>query len=570
MTAPTAASATTAPNGAAPNGAAPNGVAPDGSAPAATSAGAPMSRRAFLGRAAVLGAGVLIVPRHVLGGPGYVAPSDVVHVAMIGGGGMGASNAYALVAGGQRIVAIADVDQARADQGAAERAAPNARTGQADPVGAQMVEQYQRAARHADFRRLLERERGIDAVVIAAPDHVHAAAAVAAMQLGKHVYVQKPLTYSVHEARALRALAARLPKVVTQMGNQGHSSREAALINQWVRAGAIGPVREVHVWTNRPIWPQGVPAPAPLPAQPAGAAFGNAYNARALAEQLAAAMAAQARATGAHTPPASLDWDLYCGPAPLVDYHPIYHPFNWRGFTAFGVGAIGDMGAHLIDHPFWALELGLPTSVEATSTPWGGPSAAPVSYPIAMTAHYEFAARPAAGGVERPAVRLSWYDGGLMPERPPQLPDAVALPRDGGVIMIGDRGILTHETYGGNPRIWPEARFREVAPEYVGELEARQREVQAAERAGTPVPPRRRPPTLSHEMEWIEAIRAGRQANAPFEYAAPLTETMLLGIVALRAGQGRKILYDAANMRVTNAPEADQWLRREYRAGWSL
>jgi len=529
---------------------------------------APLSRRAFVANTAAIGAGVMIVPRHVLGGPGFTAPSDQVAVAMVGGGGMGAANAYALVKGGQRIVAIADVDQSRADQGAADRARPNPRTGEVDADGTRMVEQYAKAVRYADFRRMLERERSVDAVVVAAPDHVHAFAAKAAMELGKHVYVQKPLTYTVHEARVLRDVARRTG-VVTQMGNQGHSSREAQLINRWVRAGALGPVREVLAWTNRPIWPQGVPYPAEMApgAGPPGAPFGNTSTSRSISDQLAAAMAAGAP----RTPPATLDWDLYCGPAAMVPYHPMYHPFNWRGWTNFGVGALGDMAAHLIDHPYWALGLTYPSRVEATSTPWGGDQGRPASYPLAMQVHYDF---PARGS--QPPVRMTWLDGGLMPQRPLVLPDDVRLDRGGGVLIIGDRGVLMHETYGANPRIYPESLFRSVAPEYVEEVERRTREEEARKRepAGPAAAgrPRQEPgtPTVTHEMNWVNAIKNRTQAICPFDYAGPLTETMLLGIVALRAGQGRPIAYDAQRMALPGAAEAEQYLRREYRAGWTL
>ncbi len=532
---------------------------------------APLSRRSFLAHTAAIGAGVTIVPRHVLGGRGYTAPSDQLNLLMVGGGGMAASNAFAFVAGGQRIAAIADVDHAYADRSVAGRAVPDPRTGVVNPDGPRLVAQYAAATRYADFRRMLERERNADAVVVACPDHIHAVAAKAAMELGKPVYVQKPLTYSVHEARVLRDTARRTG-VVTQMGNQGHSSREAGLINQWVRSGGIGAVREVQVWTNRPIWPQGVPYPSDAPTTPGGAPFGNTYTSRSLNDQLAAAMAAAAP----HTPPATLDWDLYCGPAAMLPWHPIYHPFNWRGWTNFGSGALGDMGAHLIDHPYWALGLTYPTVIEATSTPWGGDQGRPASYPISMLVHYDFPARGA-----QPPVRMSWYDGGLMPARHPQLPDNVVLDRSGGVLIVGDRGVLLHETYGRNPRIFPESLFQSVAPEYVAERdqerraqEERRRQQAAGVAAAPAAPPGPRAngpsPVITHEMNFVNAVKANRPANCPFDYAAPLTETMLLGIVALRAGQGRPIHYDAARMAVTNVPEADQWLRREYRAGWTL
>jgi predicted dehydrogenase len=423
-------------------------------------------------------------------------------------------------------------------------------------------EAYARATRYDDFRRMLEREKGIDAVVIATPDHTHAIAAKMAMELGKHVYVQKPLTYSVHEARVLRETAART-RVVTQMGNQGHSSREAALINEWIRGGAIGPVREVHAWTNRPIWPQGISRPQPASNTPPRMPFGNPYTSASLAEQLAAAM--HAAGSGATAP---VNWDLYLGPSAPLPYHPIYHPFNWRGFVHFGVGALGDMGAHLIDHPYWALGLTYPTSVEATSSPWGGDEKDLATYPQSMLVHYEFAARGA-----QPPVRLTWYDGGLMPARPAVLPDAVPLSRMGGVIMVGDKGILVHETYGARPRIYPEALFQQVAPAYVAEIERERREEAARAQPGAAAgPPRQLPttPVVTHEMHWANAIKERRAANSPFEYAGPLTETMLLGIVALRAGQGQKIVWDGAAGRVTNLDAANQYLRREYRAGWTL
>jgi predicted dehydrogenase len=536
-----------------------------------------------------------------------------VNVAMVGTGGMGLENARGLLKHGQRIVALADVDFGYVDRSLADRAR-NPRTGEVNPDFVAVQQAYAKATRHADYRKMLEREKGIDGVVIATPDHMHAFAAKAAMELGKHVYVQKPLTYSVHEARVLRATAVRTG-VVTQMGNQGHSNPEAQLINEWVRKGALGPVREVHVWTDRPIWPQGLARPA-APKPPAGGPqrppFGNPYTSRSIAEQTAAAMTA-----GGSAPPPTLDWNLYLGASPDLPYHPVYHPFNWRGWTHFGVGALGDMGAHLIDHPYWALGLTYPTSIEATSTPWGGDQEHPDSYPQSMTVHYEFAARG-----EQPPVRLSWYDGGVMPPRPAALPDSVQLDRGGGVLIVGDKGVLMHETYGLRPRIYPESLFASVAPDYVREvgreeeaafrrrLQQQDQRAQAGAGAGgstgaqaasraTPaavtastapvqgglaavLPPRpgqsatqqvtrqgERPDGM-HELNWVDAIRNHRKAICPLEYAAPLTETMLLGIVALRTGQGKKIYYDGETMAVVNAPESNQYLTREYRAGWSL
>ena len=239
-----------------------------------------------------------------------------------------------------------------------------------------------------------------------------------------------------------------------------------------------------------------------------------------------------------------MDWELYLGPvAKDIPYHPIYHPFNWRGWVPFGVSALGDMGAHLVDHPYWALDLDYPTQIEATSTPWGGPADDPSSYPLAMTAHYRF---PARG--ERGDVRMSWYDGGLMPPRPEALPDDVALDRTGGVMFIGQDGVLMHETYGRNPQLFPEAALERGArvPEHLPRIES------------------------SHQMNWVNACKGTEEATCPFSYASRLTEVMLLGIVALRAGQGRTIHYDAPSMTITNVPEANTYLTRPYRQGWEV
>jgi predicted dehydrogenase len=389
---------------------------------------------------------------------------------------------------------------------------------------------------------MLATEKGLDGVVVATPDHLHAAVAKAAMDLGKHVYVQKPLTATVHEARTLRELALANPKLVTQMGNQGHSGEGARLINEWIGAGVIGAVHEVHVWTNRPVvyWPQGLPRPTGLAPPPdTRKRFGNPWTFRHVQDVLAAAMG------GGGDPPAGLDWNLFLGPiANDVPYHPIYHPFNWRGWLDFGSGALGDMGAHLIDHPFWALGLTYPSSIEATSTPWGSASDGhPQSYPVSTCVHYRFEARGT-----QPPVKLSWFDGGIYPPRPDVLPDDVELKSEGGVIFIGEKGILLHDTYGANPRVYPQA-LAEAA-------------------AATP----KSMPRIawSHELNWAKAIRGEAKASSPIEYAAQLTETMLLGVVALRTGQGKKILYDGERGRIANIADANQYLTRDYRAGWAI
>lgn len=490
-----------------------------------------LTRRDFIIDASAAAVGAMIVPRHVLGGPRHRAPSDTLGIAIIGAGGMGTENAQEL--GSENIVAVCDIDMGLVERKVLERTKDE--DGKPRPAGLHWKEQFEKAAKYSDFRVMLEKQTDIDAVVIATPDHLHAGIAKAAMELGKHVYVQKPLTWSVYEARVLRHVAGRTG-VVTQMGNQGHSSDEARRINEIVQAGVLGEIRDVYVWTNRPIWPQGVPRPGDV--SPKDPTEPPSWDRGAITDRTAKALA------GNYRPPEGVDWELYLGPVKDdVAYHPIYHPFNWRGWVDFGVGALGDMGAHLVDHPFWALDLGYPASVEASSTPWGGPRDAPVTFPLAMTATYEF---PARG--DRPEVRMHWYDGGLLPARHELLPADVELDPTGGVLYAGEKGILLHETYGRNPKVYPEsaAEAVEQVPESLPRIED------------------------EHEMNWAKACKGEAEATSPFEYAAPLTEVMLLGIVALRVGQGRTIQYDAENMTITNVPEADHYLTREYRPGWEV
>ncbi|HCW77981.1 MAG TPA: oxidoreductase [Gemmatimonadetes bacterium] len=492
-----------------------------------------VTRRNFVSTTSKLALGGMVVPRHVLGGHGYQAPSDTLNVAIVGAGGMGAENAQEL--GSENIVAVCDVDLELVMDKARERMTDG--DGNPREKGHRWVEQCESATKYTRFDEMLERQRDIDAVLIATPDHTHAVIAAAAMKEGKHVYVQKPLTWSVHEARALQGLA-RTTGVVTQMGNQGHSSDDARLINEWVQAGVIGNVREVHVWTNRPIWGQGLLRPTARPSDFDLNSPDRSWWPGSIAEAHAWGL------SGDFPVPGHLDWDQYLGPvARRVPYHPIYHPFHWRGWVDFGVGALGDMGAHLIDHPFWALNLGYPETIEATSTPWGGTADDPVSYPMATKVHYEF---PRRGLM--PSVSLHWYDGGLMPQRPELLPVDVELEPEGGVIFVGERGLLMHETYGRNPRLFPETLHEEaeVVPWRYDRIED------------------------SHEMNWASACKEGREASCPFSYAAPLTEVMLLGLVALRTGQGVRLDYDGEAMRVTNSEVANRFLTREYRQGWSL
>ena len=508
-----------------------------------------VSRREFLAKAAVGAAGLTIIPRHVLG-RGYTPPSDLLNIAGVGVGGMGRSNLINLAS--QNIVALCDVDWGYADKGFArldseaqnlktriEQGPPPAAAGQPpvefDRAKAQarldgimrLKDQHlPKAKRYQDYREMLEKQKDIDAVLVATADHMHAPIALAAMEHGKHVYVQKPLTWCVDEARKL-AQRAKETKVATQMGNQGHSSDDGRTAVEYIMAGAIGDVREVHIWTNRPLgfWPQGVPRPEPLKVPADQLRWnGNGVNAR-----LAAAM------TGNYPVPEGLDWNLFLGVSPQVEYHPIYHPFNWRGWVDWGVGAIGDMGAHLIDHTMWALNLGLPTNVETISTPFNG-----ASYPSASLIFYEF---PQRG--KMPPVKVTWYDGGLMPNKPEEIGDG-ELNKEGGALLIGSKGKLMYNTYGFKPRLLPKSLHDSFGkpPQKLPRIEKEE-----------------------HEMNWVNAAKGKVAVSCPFEYASRLTEVMLLGVVALRAG--KKISYDGGDMRVTNVLPANDYLKREYRQGWS-
>lgn len=464
-----------------------------------------MNRRSFISAAAV---SALVLPSSALGRAGFAAPSDRVNIASIGAGGMGAENMSKLTA--QNIVAVCDVDF---DHVASSM---NDMQGAPIPSRVPLKALYDTIPRFADYRRMFDRRKDIEGVVIATPDHHHAVAARMAMERGIHVYVQKPLTYTIREARTLGALAKKNPKLVTQMGNQGHSGHEGRRVVEWLRAGVIGRVNQVHVWTNRPVWPQGEARP---PAQ---------------------------------QPPETLDWDLWKGPA-NVDwgYHPGYAHFNWRGWVPFGTGALGDMGAHLIDFPVWALDTGLPTRVETRHSRWGGdddiwdgkPPAQLSSYPLAAVTHYEFG--KAKGG----PLKLTWYDGGLMPPTPPNWPKERKMLPDGGVLYVGDKGMLIHDTYALNPTLIG-----------AGTQERGDKVAQTL--------PRIEGSIGGHEMNWVRAIRGLEKISCPFDYAVPLTETMLLGIVAMRAGE--PILYDGAAGRVTNVEAANAFLDRDYREGWSL
>lgn len=407
-------------------------------------------------------------------------PMTRLNVGIIGSGGQGGGN-LGNVARTENIVALCDVDQARA--AGAYNAHPN-------------------AAKFQDFRVMLEQQRNIEAVVVSTPDHTHAHASIMAMRMGKHCYTEKPLTHSVWEARQMK-LVARRHRVATQMGNQGTSNATLRQSVEIIRSGAIGDVREVHVWTNRPIWPQNINRPAETPPVPA-----------------------------------TLNWDLWLGPAPERPYHNAYVPFAWRGWWDFGTGALGDMACHTMNMPNMALNLGAPTAVSADlAHPVNNETA-----PMGCTVTYEF---PARGNL--PACRLYWYERRL-PARELFLDGLRAdqNPSGSGMLLIGTRGTLySDHDYAGSRRLLPTAAFANYQP-----------------------PEPTLPRASGHHAEWLAACKGGPAAMSNFDYAGPFTEMVLLGNVAMRVG-GR-LAWDSANLRVTNSPAAAQYIKREYRRGWDL
>ncbi len=436
-----------------------------------------LSRRQFIRNSALAASGIMIVPRHVLGGKGHKAPSDTLNIACIGIGGRGRNDASAMES--QNVVALCDVD---------------------DIHGAEIRRKYPKARFYKDFRRLFEIEKNIDAVTISTPDHAHAVIAMMAIRRKKHVFVQKPLTHTVFEAKKL-AEAAREYDIVSQMGNQGHASDSARLINEWIADGAIGDVHEVHTWTNRPIWPQGsIERPKAIPSLPN-----------------------------------YLNWNLWIGPAPYRPYHPAYHPFNWRGWKDFGTGALGDMGAHILDHPFWALNLDSPATIQASSSKFNDET-----FPESSIITWKF---PEKDG--RAAVKIVWYDGGLLPPRPSDLEQGRKL---GACIYYGSKGKLMHNSYGDGPRLIPETFMQDYS-----------------------IPKQTIPRSPGIFEEWFEAIKNGTKTTSDFRYASKLTQMMLLGNIANQMKEKNTILHwDGEKSKFTNMDEANQYLTKKYPKGWNL
>lgn len=481
------------------------------------------TRRDFVKKSALAAAGFTIVPRHVLG-RGFTPPSDKLNLATIGAGGKGWTDILnAWNKGKENVVAICDVDSSRSRQA---------------------LEKWPDARRFNDFRVMLEDMKDdIDAVTISAPDHIHGVAAMTAMQLGIHVYVQKPLTHNIAETRKLTE-AAREYKIVSQMGNQGASLPAQVQMQEWFNAGKIGTVHTINIWTDRPVWPQGIPTP---------------NGGTALPEQMS-----------------TDDWDKFIGPAKMVDYDPLYHPFKWRGWWNFGTGALGDMGCHLIDPPFRVLGLGYPTEVECSVgqifiQDWT-PEYIPEGCPPASSVQIKF---PATAQNASP-VTMNWTDGGIRPFHPDLIPADHPLgsaDSTNGVIMIGTKGIMTCGVYGRDPKLYLNSgEVIEYDDSYTGGMAYHEY------------------PEHGHQVYWTDAVKAGfdspehKKLTSSFDYSGPLTETVLMGNLAIRSYQtfvkrdgrsrefyGRKkLLWDGEGMKVTNFDEANEFVSRKYRNGWKL
>lgn len=441
-----------------------------------------MQRRRFLELAATSAFGLSIVPRHVLGGLGQTPPSARLRIAGIGVGGQGGGVVAAMARLNQDIVALCDVD---------------------DRYAAHTFKAYPKAKKFKDYRVLLEKCKDVEAVVIGTPDHMHAPITLCALRSGRHVYVEKPMAHSIEECRVM-ARVAKETGLVTQVGNAGHAGEGLRLTREWIQAGLIGPVREVHCWSDRPghFWKQDLDRPTDTPPVPP-----------------------------------TLDWNLWLGAAPERPYNPVYAPRSWRGWFDFGTGAMGDMAVHNMDPAYYALDLDAPVAAEAqTSQPLKKES-----YPAWSILTYEYAARGT-----RPALKVIWYDGGKMPPRPAALEPDRSL-GDNGIYFVGDKGVLLAGGWAGAPRLIPESRMKDFQ-----------------------MPPKTIPRSIGHHAEWIQACREHKpeDSKAGFAYSGPYTESLLVGNLALRLQ--KRIEWDAAAMKATNAPEADALIRKTYRPGFGI
>ena len=504
-----------------------------------------LSRREFVTQTAAAAVGFTIVPRRVLGGPGYVAPSDKVNIAFIGVGSQGLRvMLHFLREPDVQGIAVCDANKSGAnypqwdthefcnsvrkllgvasgwdwlspDQpiqlthslavtGGVAGREPCQKIVEGYYATQQKSGQYHGCAAYNDFRELLEKEHGVDAVVVCTTDNLHAAVSAAAMKKGKHVFCQKPLTHTIYEARRIAEIA-RETKVATQIAVANQASEATRQLCEWIWAGAIGPVREVMNWSSRPFWPQAIERPKESEPVPEG-----------------------------------LDWDLWLGPAPVRSYHHVYEPFVWRGWSDFGCGALGDMGSYSYDTIFRVLKLEAPLSVEASST-----DRYDETYPLASIIRYDF---PARG--EMPPVRFTWYDGGLKPARPEELepnrPFKGEREEEEGMLFVGDRGKILCGFNGSNPALIPQSKMDSYKQ-----------------------PPKTLPRSPGNEREWLDACKAGNtKTGGNFEFEGLVTETLLLGNVAVQ--NGGKLTWDRGGMKVNDSDLGQKMIRPERRKGWEL
>jgi predicted dehydrogenase len=505
-----------------------------------------LSRRNFLAQTGAAAAGLTIVPRRVLGGLNYVAPSEKINIAFIGVGSQGFRvMLHFLRESDVQGVAVCDANKSgathpqwdthefaksvhkllgvssgwdwlspdtpiqlthsmQAPAGVSGRE-PCQKIVEAYYAINQRSGNYKGCATYSDFRELLEKQPDLDAVVVCTTDNLHAAVSAAAMRKGKHVFCQKPLTHTIYEARRLAEIA-RETGVATQIAVANQASEDTRLLCEWIWAGAIGPVREVLNWSSRPFWPQGLERPAQTEPVPEG-----------------------------------LDWNLWLGPAPERPFNHAYLPFVWRGWSDFGCGALGDMGSYSFDTIFRVLKLQAPSSVEASSS-----ERYQETYPLASVVRYDF---PARG--DMPPVKFNWYDGGLKPARPDELPETVPLRGDGeegdeGLLFIGDSGKILCSFHGGSPRLIPESKMKAFVP-----------------------PPKTLPRSPGNEREWLDACKGSKtKPGGNFEFSGMVTETLLLGNVATQLGS--PLVWDRSSLKVTNSAQAEKLVRPERRPHWKL
>lgn len=462
-----------------------------------------ISRRTFVKRAAAGVAPFFIVPRHVLGGPGYIAPSDRLNVAVIGTGLQGIRNIKSLLRFDDvQVPAICDVSDFN-QYPSKFRGSVSGRGPAIEAIkewySLYRTEPYKGCREFIDFRNMFREENKFDAVLVATPDHTHATASMWAIKHGKHVYCEKPMSHSVWEARKLTAEAQKA-KVATQMGIQGHSGEGIRAVVEWIRDGSIGPVKQVHAWTDAGgTWSDFTQRPRQTPPVPQG-----------------------------------LNWDLWLGPKPKRPYHPAYHPYGWKAWWDFGTGAIGDRGCHHLDPAFWALDLNHPDSVEGRSGVFTDETT-----PKASLIYFNF---PARGSM--PPVQVTWYDGGLRPPRPEELETGRDLGND-GILFVGEKGKILCGGWGQSPRLIPEA-----------EMKAYKRPAKTLPRVG------------DHHRDWIDACKNGGRSCADFSYSGPMTEVLLLGLVAVR--RQKLLQWDPVEMKVINDPQSQQYIKTKYQNGWVL